>query len=384
MTAGGDEPPALPTWLPQPLTHDQFLKLNTGWAKTEERWRADQVRRVELEADDTRLADALEAEGIRVRQGRPIVAVGLVTGRTQIIESVRAIRFLPSIAQRDRRPMLNALRLYRANHPLGSYLRHAVVTSGARVPLGGDLRGRIEGFHRKLSKFADIARRRFGVEVVYRGTEFTIDARRSFHVHAHVLFAPRTRLATARWSGFLSWMHAFFDAHFYDAGRLVKPDEAIKYPFKPADLRHLDGPGLAWLYHQTARLKVAQPLGDFRDFCRELNANGLKVLLVNHPDGGRLHLVRKPSRPPRSAGDRTGGGPFENTVVCVMAPHARFCRYAEPVALVERYSWNPESWEGLLRRAELQDRQAEARRWWDANGAPDPASLFPTDPADRP
>ena len=61
---------------------------------------------------------------------------------------------------------------------------------------------------------------------------------------------------------FLAWMHRFFGAHVHDAGRLRKPEEAIKYPFKPADLARLDGQAMAWVYRQTQKLKIAQPLGD--------------------------------------------------------------------------------------------------------------------------
>lgn len=272
--------------------------------------------------------------------------------------------------------MLNTLRLYQGNHPQGSYLRHAVITSGARIPLGGHLRGRMQGLHRDISKFGFEAGRRFGVEVLYRGTEFTIDEAATLHVHAHVLFAPRACLAGARWAAFLSWMHRFFGTHVHDAGRLKKPDEAIKYPFKPAELDRLDGPALVWLYRQTARLKIAQPLGDFRPFGHALRANGLKVVLVDDPDGARLCLVRKPPRPERTTGDGPSRLPAENTILCIIAPQARFCPYAEPVVLVQGYAPDPKTWEGLLGRAELGDRQAEARRWWDANGAPPPESLF--------
>ena len=241
------------------------------------------------------IADALEAEGSPDRiEGGNVTALGDVTGMMEREEAFRAIRFLPAIAQRDRRPMLNALRYYRRHNPFGSYLRMAVVTAGQRVPLGGDLRGRMQEQHRRVSRFAHEARKRFGVEVVYRGTEFTVDEALSFHPHAHLLFAPRDH-AEASLAGFLSWMHRFFGAHVHDAGRLVKPEEAIKYPFKPVDLERLDGAALAWVGREIQGLKLAQPLGDFAEFWRDLERRRLKVLLVDGPDGAKLHLVGSPS-----------------------------------------------------------------------------------------
>ena len=182
---------------------EDLLRRNTGWAQTPERWQEQQAPAPAPRAETARIADALEAEGIPVCLGAgDIVALGDVTGLMAPVESFRAIRFLPVIAQRDRRPMLNALRYYQRHNPFGSYLRLVVVTSGQRVPLGGDLRGRISGCTGRVSRFAHEARKRFGVEVVYRGTEFTVDEALSFHVHANLLLAPRGVLLPGRWHGF--------------------------------------------------------------------------------------------------------------------------------------------------------------------------------------
>jgi hypothetical protein len=109
MSSGGGLPG------PPPLTFDEVLRCNTGWAVPAEHWEEGRVRRHALMAEDARIADALEAEGTPVRTGaEEAVAVGLVTGRVEPVQSYRAIRFLQSIAQRDRQPLLNALRVLRA------------------------------------------------------------------------------------------------------------------------------------------------------------------------------------------------------------------------------------------------------------------------------
>jgi hypothetical protein len=379
---GGGAPPAVPCgWTEPPLSFEDLLSRNTGWAHTAERWQEQRRRRQALEAETARIADALEAEGIRARlQADAVVALGNVTGMVESVEAYCAKRFLPSIAQRDRRAMLNGLRYYQCHNPFGSYLRLAVVTSGQRVPLGGDLRSRMQELHRRVSRFAHEARKRFAVQVVYRGTEFTIDEALSFHVHANLLFAPRGALPAHRWEEFLRWTHQFFGTHLKDNGRLEKPEEAIKYPFKPAELERLEGPALAWVYREIRGLKLAQPLGDFAEFWRELGHRRLKVLLVDGPDGAKLRVVEKQARPPAARDRRTGRRRDEpapeNEVLCQMAPQSRFCPYAEPVTLVRNYTTEPKTWEGLLRLEEIKEIRRRARGHWDANAAPDPESVL--------
>jgi hypothetical protein len=381
---GGGSPPDFECdWAEPALSFEELLRRNTGWAQTPERWQEQRRRRQLLEAETARIADALEAEGIPVRLGwGDIVALGDVTGLVAPVESFRAIRFLPVIAQRDRRPMLNALRYYQRHNPFGSHLRYAVVTSGQRVPFAGDLRGQVQQLHRVISRFAYEARNRFGVETVYRGTEFPVDQVLSCHPHANLLYAPRSFLLPSQWRAFLSWGHRFFGVHWRDNGRLVKPEEAIKYPFKPAELEQLEGPVIAWIYLATQGLKLAQPLGEFAEFWRELDRRRLKVLLVDGPDGARLCLVEKPSRPAALVGCRAsrrrGEPPPENEIICQMAPQSRFCPCAEPVTLVRNYTENPKTWEGLLRLEEIKDIRRRARARWDANGAPDPESALAT------
>lgn len=238
------------------------------------------------------------------------------------------------------------------------------MTSGQRVPLWGDLRGRIQRLHRRISRFAHEARKQFSIEVVYRGTEFTVDEVLSFHVHANVLFAPRSALPARRWEEFLRWTRRFFGAHFQDS-RLEKPREAIKYSFKPAELEWLEGPALAWVYHETRGLKLAQPLGDFAEFWRELDRRGLKVLLVDGPEGVRVRPVAKQGRPSstreRRAGLRRDESAPENEILCQMAPQSRFSPYAEPVLLVRNYTTNPKTWEGLVRLEEINEHRRRAQ-----------------------
>lgn len=364
------------------LTINDLVRINTGWHQSPEAWRESSEARRRLVDQSRRLADALERQGIVVRQ--PVagaVDVGLVTGQVARDEAYRSTCFLPVIAQRERRSMLNSLRYFQRHHEGGEFMRLAVVTGGRRVPLGGPLRERIRELQRTVSRWAHEANRRFGVQLFYRGTEFTTDDDGSLHPHANVIYAPRRRLPAHRWREFLSWSRGRLGAHWQDAGRLEKPDEAIKYPFKPADVLGLSAEALAWLYRETQRLKLCQPLGEFAEFRRSLRDHTveddeghpvrrpMKVVMVNRPGGARLELVAKATRTAAGSG---GDDERENLVLCRASPQFRFSPWAEPVVRVLGYTETPKTAEGARRLAFLRRLAGDACEAWRANGAPDP------------
>lgn len=358
----------------QPTTADEVLRLNTGWQQSPEQWRASCERRRVLKEQTDRIADALEEHGgIRVRNYLPIVALANVTGEIDTEESYRAICFLPLVAQRERRPLLNALRWFQKNTPHGAHLRLAVVTAGARIERFGPLRQTMTRLHRNVSRWAHEADQKWGVEVVYRGTEFTRDNSATYHPHANVLYRPRSRLSKAAWSRFLSWSRSRLGAHWKDCGELAEPDEAVKYPFKPADLDAADGDELVWLWWECHRMKFAQPMGAFADFRKELEAEGQKVVMVNRRGVARLEIVAKGQRDPVDEGE-SADLVKENLIVCRTAPQFRFGPFAQPVTLVMNYTTAPTTPDGRRRLEIIRYWNDQARQWWDANGAPDPVT----------
>ena len=154
---------------------------------------------------------------------------------------------------------------------------------------------------KRLSRWSSEAAQLFGIDVVYRGSEFTVDAAATFHPHANIIYAPRKPLSKGQWSAFLTWSHRRLGAHWKDCGRLAKPDEAIKYPFKPTDLRGLSAPALGWLYRELERLKLAQPMGSFAAFWRQLEQHGEKIAFVADRRGGKLQRITKRRRDPTTA-----------------------------------------------------------------------------------
>jgi hypothetical protein len=338
------------------LSHVQLERINTGQMVGDLH---DWVERREAHqrlADDTeRMADLLEAWGVSSRQAETVTALGMVTGQVDRQDTWRNVNVLPAVSSRNRRPVLKALEYWMANHGQGwGRWRYAVVTSGTRVPLFGDLRQRVQDLHRRVSRWAAWAREHYGIEVIHRQGELTVDERLSLHPHSNVLYRPTRRLPKAEWARFLMESRCKLGAHWHDAGTVKKAAEVIKYMVKGDDLALMldaacmvdewadgdcDGRALArtmaarisaktkrpvssclpegfaavsglvtalrhhakggqphplvWLAHELKGLHLGQSYGPFRDFLAECRNERLKVATVFTARGARLQLVRK-------------------------------------------------------------------------------------------
>lgn len=353
------------------VSAEHAMAANTGQSLGAETWRERAQMRAQLAEQTASIAAALERQGITCHTPSTVVAVGDVTRQAEGLEAWRAIRILPLVAQRDRRPLLNALRYYHHNDPGGRYIRMAVITSGRRVPLLGPLKERQRDHTRDVSRWAHEARKDWRVEVLFRGTEFTVTPD-GVHLHSNILLRPLVALPKDVWREFLRWTRRRLGGvQWRDCGRLQKPEEAIKYAVKPADLVGLADEVLAWLHHETYRAKHAQPMGAFAEFCADLDADRVKVAMVHQGGraGARLELVEKPRRDPAEG----GSGPGENMLVARTLPQSRFSPWAEPCSLVMNWTPSPTTPDGWRRLAVLNARTVEARAWWDAAGAPEPA-----------
>ena len=353
------------------VSHEDVLVLNTGTTHGIESWEEGRARQAVLCEQTRRIADVLEASGIQVRLPSDVSLVGEVTGNVDLAESWRAIRFLPLVAQRDRKPVSSAMKLWLRGSG-GRHVRYAVVTSGDRVPLGGALKKRQAEHTANIRRWASEAGQRFGVELLLRATEYTVNDD-GVHLHSNIAYRLARPLPADSWSEFLSWSRGRLQATWKDCGELENADELVKYCVKPADLDRLGDDDLVWLFEQTFRAKMIQPLGAFGEWMKDLERDRLKVAMVRDSEGNksRLRLVTKMKR------DMTkGGGEVGENVICGRTlPQARWTQWAEPVSLVMGYTEMPQTPEGVRRLAVLRSRQAEAQGWWIANGAPDPATI---------
>jgi len=229
--------------------------------------------------------------------------------------------------------------------------------------------------------------RRFGADTVL------------YHVHANVLTWPQRAMRTEDWSGFLRMTWRSVKGHWQDNGRVEKVEELVKYCLKPADIREAPDHEILWLYRQTERLKLIQPMGPFAAFMAKLEEAGEKVVRVRSGNDGRLQRVRKSSRlnhhskdgqEGNQEGDATQPAPSvldsddrapkdgsrkrpSNLVLGVSLPQWRHTPWAEPLILVQRYDPLAISMADRARLEDIDTEKGLARVDWDSSGAPDPS-----------
>jgi len=379
--------------------HLVILADSKGWELDITDWSVGVARRAALEDQTNRLADLLEQAGITARLNSEVTAVSLVTNIATPLVAFRPVRFLPSVAARDRRPMLNALRYWMdevIERP--DYVRYIVVTSGELVPAFGDLRGRMQDMSRAISKWAHAAKNDFDIHVHFRGSEFTRKTAGErglesyspdtvlYHPHCNILLEPKRKLpktGAGSWDAFLKWSHEYLEGHWHDNGRIKDVREIVKYVVKPADLlegkQPIKSDETKWLYESLFRLNLAQPMGEFKAFYSEITDKKLKVVRVKNRanNKGKLRLVQKSARldhsvPVEKTDDHRLNDPT-NILLGMTLPTWSHTPWAEPSMLVRNYDPDTLVTASEERLKELRFEQAYARMVWDRAGAPNPS-----------
>ncbi|MGC2854172.1 hypothetical protein ACM64Y_01765 [Novispirillum sp. DQ9] len=414
---------------------DYLLEANTGWRRRDlEGWVEKRADRERLRADTERLADILEAHGVEARQESTVHAVGLVTGLVDELEAYRNVNFLPLVAARNRAAPIREIKKWLKDHPeVARFARYGVITSGRRVPLFGDLRGRVTGFHRAMSKWVHECRHTWRVEVLHGQTELTVDEEPSLHVHGNVIYAPMRKMREGEWADFLTWTRDHFGAHWRDCGRLQDVEEVVKYCLKGDDVglladlaclvpewadadtfaavpelakrrsvrtgapveicddaavAHLErlAPRLQrqaesyphpvkWLAEQLQGLHLGRSYGALKEYRSSLRKDGLKVAALRRGDGARLVEVQK-TKKDRPDPDRQRERAEENCILGITLPSPRFTPWSEPVALVAHWQPEPRTGDGRHALEVLGDFARASRGAWDRAGAPDPATAL--------
>lgn len=402
---------------PEILSANDVIIRNTGWLLSPPRWRENKERRAVLKQQTTHLATMLEQEGISAFVENDMVSLSAVTRIQLPVESYRTICFLPLIAQRDRRETLNALRYFHSHHPLGEYLRMSVITYGVVFPVGADMKAYITDFNRDISRWGNKCKKIWGVQVLFRALEWTRkrgdekivkdgveypslherDPKRFkadvvyYHLHANILYTPVGKMEPPEWRMFLIWSRDQLGNVFWkDCGRLRKPEEALKYPFKPAELDGADSKEIAWLYKQTSRSRIVECLNTFRDWRSDLE-NNVKLDADGNPEiddkgnqvmarkkiatvkGRGLQIIYKAKRDKIECdGNSLGGGPIENMIVFVSNPQFGATPYAESCIIVKRFTENPTTTVGHDNLATIYKIMDIHLGFWKENGGPDP------------
>lgn len=374
------------------------------------------------------MVQALQRAGENIILDGGLTLISAVTGIVQEQQRCRAVRFLPAIAARERRPLVNELKLFMLEHPGAKYFRYAVITHGELIPAFGNIRGAIQKLSRRISKWHSEVCKEAKINVHFRGIEFTRATAKErddkakergqvsdlssrygadtvlYHVHANVLYQPAKNIYKL-WSKFLSDTHKFFGSEWKDCDRVQKVEEIVKYCSKPADTMAASDDELVWLYREMDRLKICQPLGQFKEWRAELEKRGEKVVRVHDGHGnGNLMRVKKGTRGGKDEdvevdGDGDGDGviiaadvfpekasevlekqkkdsdtgPAKNIVVGLTLPQWRHSPWSEPMIMIQNYDARKLSDEDDFH---IEEWQREAREWWDAAGAPKPAEAL--------
>jgi len=364
------------------LSFDDFQNSNTARFLPPSKFHENHHAQERLKKQSFEMADKLESLGIDAYQKKAprMVLYTTVTKQVKEIPQLRNINVFPLIGQKNRRPMLNELEHYITNiDPRAKeFGRYLVITAGQRVKYKNgklNLRKMEKILKRKLARWREEVLEPLGIECIFQGIEFPGDEEKghSYHLHANVLIVPPF-LHDDGWSQFLHDTHKHFGTHWRDNGKIENLREMCKYPFKPNDVQGADAYELKWLYENTFGMRIFEALGGFREWRRSIKDQGLKVGRI----GGKTYL-RHPQPPifnedPDEDGElkpRDKSNP-ENIIVGRMTPGFYATLWSEPAVLIMNYNPNSVFEKSRERLLEVQIYSDEARRIWDAKGAPDP------------
>jgi hypothetical protein len=311
-------------------------------------WLDGRNKRSVLEAQTITMASKLKLGGfdpLRKEAGR-MTLVGLCTGQTEQVTQWRHVNILPSVANLNRRSLVKHLGCFVESRP---FTRYAVITNGVRCGVT-ELRERLVELGRAVSNWASRSKREFAVKVYLRASEVTVsqDSVRcadghwvtewTYHPHANVLFEPASMMQADKWSEFLRWSHDVLPGHWKECGRLADPKEAVKYPFKPSELECLPPEELAVLAEALHGLKLAQPMGEFLLFQRDLETRGVKLSKVPCRQQGWRWCEVKRLRSGERREDEGRKKAVVDQLVAVLSPRPHFLPRMEPCALVMNFS----------------------------------------------
>lgn len=334
----------------------------------------------------SKLREKLESVGIPTRlENQGVYVIGDLSGRCEPLDAgYRHINLIPVVAQRERKDVANELQFFIDAKKIKA--RYAVITSGQRIPFGGNLKDIRAKHTRKISKWASESRAH-GVMVLFRSDELTfrrsaIAGLHGCHLHSNVVYYPMGRMTKAKWSEWLAWSHKKLGTHWRDCGRLKDVREVVKYVSKLSygsqgltkaerdggmlGLNELTADELGWLFRETYRAKMCQPMGTFGGFKRYLTRKGERIRTVRL-QSGRAVLARVTRSKTDTKKNDPGTGRVDNVVIGRMASHPRFSGLFEPCTIVKNYNPDTQTGMGLIGLEVIQSNARQAEGWMAKN-----------------
>lgn len=199
----------------------------TGAGISPEQHAKNQKRRRKLREMSAQIVAKLREAGVNALRddAAKLYAFYIHSRHFEALPAYRRVCFIPEVAAAIRAPKLAALEYWLERN---EYARFWTFTAGERVTLP-DLESRIDWLHRKLSKL-NHGLRRYGVEIVFRSTEFGSLEKKSdsvaereaggsisfedgqplFHPHAHCVAIAHFGYNPARWQAATQFVRDFW------------------------------------------------------------------------------------------------------------------------------------------------------------------------------
>ncbi len=372
---------------PREVTSREIGEQMIGREVGRDNWIDGRRRARQLKEQSEDFVRRLERIGIRARTDRDeTTIVGLVSGKSEIVSDYRNCNLIPVQQSKNVHDMLKHVR-YLVDHTRPGRLRMLVISGGwCRYD---KYRNHHRAHTRRMSKFASHPKLKdFGISIEFYNIENTIHRAdvAMLNMHSHVLFQSHRKLGRKRWCEFLEFARNFFPKGYVHDSKIKKPNEVVKYVFKPSEFAVLSDIELAEFWHQVVGgrakydpktgevqtrindagervdccegpLKFFHPYGSIKDLRRELRERGQKLIMVPTQDDRWIWRLTEPSEPEERP-EATDSRPSDNRVIGRTRPMPKFTQRMEPCVIVQNYTGD---FERMVRNNGLQIAVSDAR-----------------------
>ena len=348
-----------------------------------------QIRARQLKDQSNAIVERLERCGLQGRSARGgVTVVGMVSGKAELATDFRNCNLIPVQQSRNVHDMLKHVRYLMDQTPKKNRLRMLVVSGGWCQ--FDEYRKHHTAHTRRMSKFAAHKRlKEFGIQVEFYNVENTIhrdDGKAMLNLHSHALFRSTRYLGKQKWNEFLDFARNFFPKGYVHDSKIEKPEEVVKYVFKPSEFDLMSDPEFTEFAQQViggrpkvdpetgeivtrendtgeivevreGPLKFFHPLGTMRKFRSELNKGRQKLILV--PTSDDRWIWRKTEKKKPQPQPEMNSAPTENMVLAITRPMPKFMQRMEPCLIIQDYAGN---FDQMVRQAGLFELVSDARR----------------------
>jgi hypothetical protein len=386
----------------KPFTAEDLIEADSGRVLNTRDFSARKAKHDIVYEETEKVCDKLEACGIYLRRKCSLSLVGAISNIETPLRCYANSNILMVKQVENRKKQVANIQAWLAtlsNSPDDvQALRYLVITAGQNVPLD-EFSSSITRFYKVFSEWMARALKDWGVKVIFRTTEFPIDAKSgTANLHMNVLYKI-PYLRKGEFSQFLDWSRYILGALIKDTGKVKNAAAIVKYSLKATSFGMLSSEQLRELYYALHKRKLYSSYGDLAKFSKDVSESNKKPVLR----GGKAVWVWKPTPKPKkqidrisdhTATSRTALGeddiaklskpaPLENYLLRMLPPAAIGSPLVESHGLILNYNPNPVTQsgkDGLTRFNDkaMLDRKVAERRGvvWPKDGLPEFMTRF--------